>query len=96
MSALPQILERRARLLAEALLRATVGQAGETAQAARAKVEETLASAKLKLGPLGDEAAEQARAAVRATDDYVRENPWQAVGIAVLAGIALGLLISRR
>ena len=79
---------------AEALLRATVGEAGETAQAARAKVEETLDS--VKLGPLGEEAAEQARAAARAADDYVRANPWQAVGIAALVGIALGLLISRR
>ncbi len=70
---------------AEALLRATVGQAGETTAAARAKMQE-------KLGPLGEEVAEKARAA----DDYVRANPWQAVGIAVLAGIALGLLIGRR
>ena len=77
---------------AEALLRATVGQAGEAATAARAKMQESLESAKLKLGPLGEEVAEKARAA----DDYVRANPWQAVGIAVLAGIALGLLISRR
>jgi ElaB/YqjD/DUF883 family membrane-anchored ribosome-binding protein len=81
---------------AEALLRATVGEAGEAATAARAKMRESLESAKLKLGPLGEEAAEQARAAVRAADDYVRANPWQAVGIAALAGIALGLLISRR
>ena len=81
---------------AEELLRATVGQAGETAAAARAKMQESLESAKLKLGPLGEEAAEQARAAVRATDDYVREHPWQAVGIAALVGIALGLLVSRR
>ena len=77
---------------AEALLRATAGKAGETATAARAKMQETLDSAKLKLGPLGEEVAEKARAA----DDYVRTNPWQAVGIAVLAGIALGLLVSRR
>ena len=77
---------------AEALLRATVGQAGETAAAARAKMQETLESAKLKLGPLGEEAAER----VRAADSYVRANPWQAVGIAALAGVALGLLISRR
>jgi ElaB/YqjD/DUF883 family membrane-anchored ribosome-binding protein len=81
---------------AEALLRATAGKAGETADAARAKMQQSLESAKLKLGPLGEEAAEQARAAVRVTDDYVRENPWQAVGIAALAGIALGLLVSRR
>jgi len=77
---------------AEALLRATVGQAGETAAAARARMQESLESAKLKLGPLAEEAAEQ----VRAADSYVRANPWQAVGIAALAGIALGLLISRR
>ena len=81
---------------AEALLRATVGEAGETAAAARAKMRESLESAKLKLGPLGEEAAEQARAAMRVADDYVRANPWQAAGIAALAGIALGLLISRR
>jgi ElaB/YqjD/DUF883 family membrane-anchored ribosome-binding protein len=55
-------------------------------------MQETLESAKLKLGPLAEEAAER----VRAADDYVRANPWQAVGIAALAGIALGLLISRR
>lgn len=77
---------------AEALLRATVGQAGETAAAARARMQESLESAKLKLGPLAEEAAEQ----VRAADGYVRANPWQAVGIAALAGIALGLLIGRR
>ena len=77
---------------AEALLRATVGQAGETAAAARAKMQETLESAKLELGPLAEEAAER----VHAADDYVRTNPWQAVGIAALVGIALGLLISRR
>ncbi|HEY6720835.1 MAG TPA: DUF883 family protein [Burkholderiales bacterium] len=81
---------------AEALLRATAGKAGDTVAAARAKMQESLESAKLQLGPLGEEAAEQARAAVRVTDDYVRENPWQAVGIAALVGIALGLLVSRR
>jgi ElaB/YqjD/DUF883 family membrane-anchored ribosome-binding protein len=81
---------------AEALLRATAGQAEETIAAARAKVRDSLDSAKASLGPLGEEAAEQARAAVRAADGYVRDNPWQAVGIAAIAGIAIGLLISRK
>ncbi|HUL93299.1 MAG TPA: DUF883 domain-containing protein [Burkholderiales bacterium] len=74
---------------AEALLRATIG---ESAAAGRAKLHEGLDAVKLKLGPLTGDAVEQARAA----DDYVREHPWNAVGIAVLAGIALGLLISRK
>ena len=81
---------------AEALLRATVGETNESVAAARAKVKQTLEAAKDGLGSLGEEATEQARIAARAADDYVRGNPWQAVGIAALAGIALGLLISRR
>jgi ElaB/YqjD/DUF883 family membrane-anchored ribosome-binding protein len=81
---------------AEALLRATSGEANESVAAARAKIKESLEAAKDQLGVLGEDAAEQARAAARAADDYVRGNPWQAVGIAALAGIALGLLISRR
>ena len=78
---------------AEALLRATVGDAAETG---RAKLHEGLEAAKLKLGPLAEEAAEHARDSVRAADGYVREHPWNAVGIAVLAGVALGLLIGRK
>lgn len=74
---------------AEALLRATVG---DTAAAGRAKLHEGFDAAKLKLGPLAEEAAEQARAA----EDYMRAHPWNALGIAVLAGIALGLLIGRK
>jgi len=81
---------------AEALLRATVGETTESVAAARAKITQSLEAAKDGLGSLGEEAAEQARIAVRAADDYVRGNPWQAVGVAALAGIALGLLISRR
>ena len=81
---------------AEELLRATASQAGETVANARARVQDSLDSAKLKLGLLGEEAADQARAAVRATDDYVRDNPWQAAGIAALVGLALGMLISRK
>jgi ElaB/YqjD/DUF883 family membrane-anchored ribosome-binding protein len=74
---------------AEALLRATVG---ETTAAGRAKLHEGLDAAKLRLGPLAEEAAAQARAA----EDYMREHPWNALGIAVLAGVALGLLIGRK
>jgi ElaB/YqjD/DUF883 family membrane-anchored ribosome-binding protein len=78
---------------AEALLRATVG---DSAAAGRERIKEGLDAAKLKLGPMAEEAAEHARDSMRAADGYVREHPWNAVGIAVLAGIALGLLIGRR
>jgi ElaB/YqjD/DUF883 family membrane-anchored ribosome-binding protein len=78
---------------AEALLRSAVG---ETAAAGRARLQEGLDAAKLGLGPLAEEAAGHARDTVRAADGYVREHPWNAVGIAVVAGIALGLLLGRK
>jgi ElaB/YqjD/DUF883 family membrane-anchored ribosome-binding protein len=40
-------------------------------------------------------AAESARRAWDTTDQYVRENPWAILGAAALAGLALGLLLSR-
>ncbi len=40
-------------------------------------------------------ATESARKLARITDDYVRENTWTSVAIAVVAGCALGFLLGR-
>ena len=53
-------------------------------------------AAKVKLAQLSDASAERAKAAARATDDYVHDHPWHAVGIAALVGLVLGTLIARR
>lgn len=81
---------------AEELLRATASQAGEKVAAARARIQDSLDAAKVQLAQFGEVTADHAKAAARATDDYVHDHPWQAVGIAALAGLALGMLISRR
>ncbi|WP_411970148.1 YqjD family protein [Paucibacter sp. Y2R2-4] len=81
---------------AEGLLRATAGQAGEGASELRAKVQASLDRAKHNLADLQDAALEKAKAAGRATDAYVHENPWQSMGVAAGVGLLLGLLISRR
>ena len=81
---------------AEELLRATASQAGEKVAAARVKIQESMDVAKVKLAAIGEATADRAKEAARATDDYVHANPWQAVGVGVLAGLALGMLISRR
>jgi len=81
---------------AEELLRATAGQAGEKVAAARARIQDSLDAAKIKLAQLSEAGAEKAKAAARATDDYVHDHPWHAVGIAALVGLVLGTLISRR
>jgi ElaB/YqjD/DUF883 family membrane-anchored ribosome-binding protein len=31
----------------------------------------------------------------RTTDSYVRDNPWQVVGIAAVVGIVLGVMMTR-
>ena len=38
----------------------------------------------------------KARELARTADDYVRENPWQAIGVVALLGVTLGFLLSRR
>jgi len=81
---------------AEELLKATAGAAGERVSSARARAEETLRNARHKLSQVDDVVIARAKDAARATDDYVRENPWGAVGVAALAGLLVGVLISSR
>ena len=81
---------------AEALIKATSSQTGEKIQEVRARAEESLRDAKARLTQLEDEALRRAREVADATEEYVRENPWQSVGIAAGIGLLLGVLISRR
>jgi ElaB/YqjD/DUF883 family membrane-anchored ribosome-binding protein len=39
---------------------------------------------------------EKAKAAAKATDGYVHDNPWKSVSIAAGAGLLIGLLLGRR
>jgi ElaB/YqjD/DUF883 family membrane-anchored ribosome-binding protein len=80
----------------EELLRATAGQVGEKAIAARERIQASLATTKDKLAEAERALMEKTKQAARATDAYVHEHPWSAVGIAAAAGIVLGMLISRR
>lgn len=81
---------------AEELLRATASQAGEKVTAARQKVQDSLHLAKTELAGVQDEIIDKGMEAARATDQYVRDHPWHAVGVAVGIGLVIGLLISRR
>jgi ElaB/YqjD/DUF883 family membrane-anchored ribosome-binding protein len=81
---------------AEELLRATASQAGEKVSVARERIQASLATAKGKLNEAEQAAMEKAKQAAKATDQYVHDNPWKAVGIAAGVGLVLGLLIGRR
>jgi ElaB/YqjD/DUF883 family membrane-anchored ribosome-binding protein len=81
---------------AEALLRATANQGGEELAAIRARAEESLRVVKARI--LEEQVAllVKTKEAARATDAYVHENPWKAVGVAAGFGLLIGLLSGRR
>lgn len=81
---------------AEELLKITAGQAGEKAAAVRDRLQKTIEQAKGKLVEMENKALDQTKAAARATDAYVHENPWRSVGIAAGVGLLFGLLLGRR
>ena len=80
---------------AEELLRATAGQAGEKVSAARERIQENLVAAKVRLIAAEEAVVARTKQAAKATDQYVHENPWKAVGIAAGVGLVVGVLISR-
>jgi len=80
----------------DALMTATGNQAEGEVKALRARIRERLDGAKEKLMDAQHEAVRRAKAAAIATDDYVHEKPWQAIGVAAALGLAVGVLIGRR
>jgi ElaB/YqjD/DUF883 family membrane-anchored ribosome-binding protein len=81
---------------AEALLQATAAQTGDRIDSARARTMESLQKARQRLTAMEKEAIDEVRAVAANADQYVHENPWQAVGMAAGAGLLIGLLIGRR
>jgi ElaB/YqjD/DUF883 family membrane-anchored ribosome-binding protein len=62
----------------------------------RAKVRIALAAAKSAVSDTASQIGSQARQVGKRTDGYVRENPWQVIGIAAAIGLAVGYVVSRR
>lgn len=81
---------------AEEILRATAGAAGEKVGELRERITVRLRDAKERLADAEAALVDKTKAAARATDDFVHDEPWKAVGVAAALGLALGVLIGRR
>jgi ElaB/YqjD/DUF883 family membrane-anchored ribosome-binding protein len=62
----------------------------------RARVASALSTAKATLARSSDSVQRHAKDAMDAGDSYVRDQPWQAIGIAAAAGLVVGFLVARR
>jgi ElaB/YqjD/DUF883 family membrane-anchored ribosome-binding protein len=62
----------------------------------RNKVLKTLDAARTSMSASAERVREHAIKAAGTTNDFVRENPWQSLGIAAVLGAAVGYLARRR
>lgn len=81
---------------AEELMQATANQTEGKVVELREKINENLRNARHKLADVEYSVREKTREVARATDDYVHEHPWRAIGTAAGVGLVIGLLIGRR
>ncbi|RTZ40718.1 DUF883 family protein [Candidimonas sp. SYP-B2681] len=81
---------------AEKLLREAASATGDKAAELRESAMQSLRRTREALYETQDVLLERGRRAARVTDDYVHDNPWQAIGMAGLAGVLIGALICRR
>ena len=81
---------------AEELLRKAKTSSSEGYSAVRVELEDRLANSIVRLQEVQEELKSRARRAARVTDEYVHDNPWKSMGYVAVAGLVLGLLITRR
>jgi ElaB/YqjD/DUF883 family membrane-anchored ribosome-binding protein len=81
---------------AEDILKVTADQTGEKIANLRARIQDRLLDARIRLSNAEEVLVEKTRAAARAADDYVHDNPWQAVGIGAGVGFLVGFILGRR
>ncbi len=70
--------------------------ASETATSAAQRMADTLEQGRAALADMQALLTERTREYARTADTYVRDNPWQAVGIAAGIGLVIGLWMGRR
>src|ERR1700722_20764487 len=62
----------------------------------RTKVMSTVGIAKETLAGSADTVKRSAQRAFSSADDYVRDSPWVAIGLAAVVGAVAGILVARR
>lgn len=77
------------------MLKATTTLSGEDLAHARERLVERAAAARASLERVGGVISDRARQTAKATDTYVHDRPWQAIGIGAALGVVIGVLLAR-
>lgn len=81
---------------AEDALRSTGAQMNEQYQDTKAKLREKVSRAKNGFSEMEQKVGARTREVAGSADHFVKEHPWQSVGIGAVAGLVAGLLMTRR
>ena len=80
----------------QTLLKNATNLSGEGAAIARAELSKRMADAQVRLDDMRRAANDQAMRLRTTTEDYVRREPFKAIGIAAAVGALVALLVARR
>ncbi len=80
----------------EDLVKQTTTLTGEELARAKAKLSARLTEAKESVMTMRDETAKHAKSTFAATNHYVHDQPWKAIGASALFGLLLGVVLARR
>ena len=81
---------------AEELMSATSDEAGDALDELRKRMRNSLDVARSRVRDAEASLRSNARQVAGTADDYVRENPWSALGAAAVVGLVLGVVLGRR
>ncbi|VCU70650.1 hypothetical protein PIGHUM_02726 [Pigmentiphaga humi] len=81
---------------AEDLFKQAASSTGDRAVELRERAMTSLKRAREKLVDVQESMFERGKAAARATDDFVHDSPWRAIGIGAAIGFLAGLLVNGR
>ncbi len=80
----------------EDLVKETTTLTGEDLNRAKARLSARFAEAKDSVAEMSGEIAKRVRSGAAATDQYVHEQPWKAIGAGAAVGLLIGFALARR
>jgi ElaB/YqjD/DUF883 family membrane-anchored ribosome-binding protein len=80
----------------EDLVEASTSLTGDALASAKAKLYSRIAAARIFVEEIPATISARARNTVKEADGYVREQPWQVVGMTAAVGMLIGFLLGRR